>query len=61
MKCRSCDAILRDHEDARKYLHSPNTRVELCDKCLEGLDIETTGMDESTSVEEVEEFGREDE
>jgi len=41
MKCLSCDVVLTDTEATRKY-DDFEEFIDLCDKCLEGLEIGET-------------------
>lgn len=48
MKCLSCDVILHDFEDQRRFRES-GARVELCNKCVKYLppDLELVGGETS--------------
>jgi hypothetical protein len=59
MKCRACDVILSEREDARKFVAS-GARVELCNGCAKWVDLPMVGGDDVISEELPEEPEEED-
>ena len=46
MNCKACNKLLNRREEKREYAKFPEL-VELCDLCLEGLEIEVKEDDKT--------------
>lgn len=59
MKCLSCDVILTEREDARKFVAS-GARVGLCNSCAAWVDLPMVGGDDVVSEDLPDDPERED-
>lgn len=54
MRCYCCQRSLNDYESTLKSAQT-GSYLDMCMKCLDGLDIETLGREDLSSFEELDE------
>lgn len=55
MRCCTCNAALNDFESTRKHAHTGDY-LDMCNKCIRGLGIETVDRDDLNPTEEVDDY-----